>query len=208
MQAGESFAKTWRMRNTGTTRWGPGYTLAFLKDEQMTELNSVALPVAEPGEEVDVTVRLAAPLQSGAWRSTWRPRNPDGEFFGHRFYALITVPPPIPPVQQDRAQFIEHGNLPPGSTLTAGQTFTKVWRVRNVGTTTWGSGYTLAFIAGEQMGGPTSSSIPAAGPNATVRMRIRLRAPDTPGRYRGDWRLRGPQGDFFGPRFVLSIKVK
>ncbi len=208
IQAGATFLKTWRIRNTGTTTWGPAYELAYYKDVQMTSLDSVSLPVVEPGEVTDVSIELTAPLSPGSYKSTWRIHNLQKQFFGHQFYALIKVPSTATTKMDNRAQFMGHETVPLWTVMKPGEEFEKIWRVRNIGKSTWGEGYTLAYLDGERMGGPDSVSVPITITKQTARLKLPLIAPTQPGYYQGYWKLRDPRGQFFGPRLPVWIRVK
>ena len=55
--------------------------------------------------------------------------------------------------QGERAQFVSE-TVPDGTDFKPGDVFTKTWRLKNAGTSTWTAGYALVFISGEKMGGP------------------------------------------------------
>jgi len=61
-----------------------------------------------------------------------------------------------PPAGCDRAQFISDVTVPDGTTFAPGAAFNKTWRLKNVGTCTWTTSYSLVFDSGEKMGGPDS----------------------------------------------------
>src|SRR5512135_3467629 len=48
----------------------------------------------------------------------------------------------------DRAQFIADVTVPDGTRFSPGAAFTKTWRLKNVGTCTWSTSYTLVFSSG------------------------------------------------------------
>jgi hypothetical protein len=80
---GQSFVKTWRLRNTGTCTWNAGYALVFADGHRMGGLSSVPLRGSVgPGETVDLSVTLTAPASDGAYEGRWQLRNADGAFFG------------------------------------------------------------------------------------------------------------------------------
>jgi hypothetical protein len=209
VQAGATFLKTWRIRNTGSTTWTSNYSISFLGDNSMGAMDDQALLVTvDPGGLLDVSVNLVAPLTPGTHKSIWCLKNSVGEFFGHSLFALIKVPAPTPALLQSKAQFVWHETYELGTRVQRGQTIEKIWRVRNIGESTWGEGFTLAFIDGAKMGGPNSVSIPLTIPGQTSRIRVNIKAPTSPGSYRGYWRLRDSRGVFFGPRLPIWIKVK
>jgi hypothetical protein len=85
--------KTWRLRNTGVTAWGPGYRLGFQAGDQLGAPDLVALPSAPvpPGAEVDVSVPLQAPAQdtAGPVAGRWQLQSPGGLWFGDRVWVTI-----------------------------------------------------------------------------------------------------------------------
>lgn len=72
------FTKTWRVSNTGTCVWGPDYTLAHYSDERLAAPASVPLPLAFPGQTVDISVDLTAPNSIGTHRGNFVIKNPAG----------------------------------------------------------------------------------------------------------------------------------
>jgi hypothetical protein len=115
----------------------------------------------------------------------------------------------------DLARFMADVTIPDGTEILPGQTFTKTWRLRNMGTCTWTSGYQLIFDSGSIMDGPISQ--PLAGdvpPGQEVDLSVALKAPDNPGTYRGYWRIRNAAGvllpilnGYQGTSFFVEIKV-
>lgn len=100
---------------------------------------------------------------------------------------------PTPTQECDKAQFITDVTIEDGTILAPGTAFTKIWRLKNIGTCTW-AGYSLVFDTGNAMSGAASSPIPTTSPGATVDISIDLVAPATPGNYRGYWRIRSASG--------------
>ncbi len=99
----------------------------------------------------------------------------------------------------DQAQFIADVTIPDGSKIVAGQTFTKTWRLRNLGSCTWTPNYAMVFIRGDAMGAPAVVNLPGnVPPNTTVDLSVNLRAPATPGKYLSEWKLRNASGVVFG----------
>ncbi len=94
--------------------------------------------------------------------------------------------------------FVDDVTIPDEYDLAPGAAFTKTWRVKNVGTCTWTTSYTLAFYQENSMGGP--ASVPLAlnvAPGQTVDLSVNLVAPATAGRYTGKWTLKDQNGNFF-----------
>ena len=83
--------------------------------------------------------------------------------------------------------------------IAPGATFTKTWRLKNVGTCTWTTSYSLLFDTGTQMGGPNSVNLPqSVAPGQTTDLTITLTAPSTAGYYRGYWKFKDNNGIPFG----------
>jgi len=80
---GNTFTKTWRIKNTGTCTWTTAYDLVFVNGEKFGAKNAVALPAnIGPGNSVDVSIQLTAPKQDGHYRGYWMLRNASDIQFG------------------------------------------------------------------------------------------------------------------------------
>lgn len=104
------------------------------------------------------------------------------------------------PLPCNAARFVTDVNYPDGTTVTANTTFTKTWRLQNVGSCTWTSGYKLVFDHGDSMNAPAETTLTTGTvpPGATVDISVELKAPSTPGTYKGYFKLRSPEGIVFG----------
>jgi Ig-like domain from next to BRCA1 gene len=114
----------------------------------------------------------------------------------------------------DLAEFIKDVNIPDGTEIEPNKTFTKTWRLKNIGACSW-SGYSLVFDSGESMGGPASTSIGTVSPGQEVDLSVDLKSPSTDGTYRGYWRLKNSagvlipvSGGYQSVSFYVEIKVK
>jgi hypothetical protein len=104
------------------------------------------------------------------------------------------------PIPCNWAQFVSDVNYEDGTEVVAGKNFTKTWRLKNIGTCTWTSGYSLIFNSGDRMGAPDSTQITSGtvAPGATVDVSVDLTAPTSPGTYRGHFMLKSPDNIVFG----------
>lgn len=205
---GAFFKKIWQVRNTGTTTWGDGYALAFFADNPMGAGAGARVPTAKPGESVQVAVELTAPLIPGSYQTTWRLKNPAGQFFGEILYTQISVvPQDEAKAKVSEARFVDDITIPDGTPVRPGARFTKTWRIRNSGETTWTDQFQLVFAGDERMGGPEFVTLPATRRGSTADVSVTLIAPTTPGVYRSTWRPRDPQGDFFEHDMYAEIRV-
>jgi hypothetical protein len=91
MSPGKTFVKTWSMMNKGTCTWSSSYKLSFLDGEAMGG-SSVLLPSSvPPGQQVQISVNLKAPANSGTYTGGWQLQNTQGHNFGDRITVLIKV---------------------------------------------------------------------------------------------------------------------
>lgn len=114
--------------------------------------------------------------------------------------ATYTTVPPIQPVTRcDAASFVDDVTYPDGSAVALGSTFTKIWRIKNIGTCTWNTSYALVFVSGEKFGASNAVALPGnVGPGQSVDIPVNLTAPSKGGSYTGYWRLRNSSGVLFG----------
>lgn len=133
-----------------------------------------------------------------------------------------TPPPPTPIISATSTKPCDQaapGNpidvtVPDDTVLLPGQSFTKIWRLQNVGECTWSNSYAARFFYGSQMEAPdlvfVNQEVP---PGGIVEISIDMVSPQQPGTYQGNWKLRNANGALFGigPRgdspFWVRIQV-
>ena len=105
--------------------------------------------------------------------------------------------------------------IPDGSTFAPGSSFTKVWRLKNVGTCTWKTSYRLVFVSGDILGGRNLTFLPQeVAPGETIDLAMNFTAPIFEGKYRSNWQIRNEKGEIFGTNptanrpFWVDIVVK
>jgi inhibitor of cysteine peptidase len=95
--------------------------------------------------------------------------------------------------------FEEDLTVPDDTVFAPGEAFVKSWRLRNTGTCPWIDGYSLVFVAGNQMGSPETQPLPkVVAPGQTVDVSVDLVAPEEPGEYLGRWQFSDANGELFG----------
>lgn len=110
-----------------------------------------------------------------------------------------------------RAAFVDDVTVRDNTRFDPGESFVKVWRLRNSSECTWTPGYLLTFFGGNRLGAsstvPLSQDVP---PGEDVDLAVDMRAPSSPGTYQGFWKMRSPEGEFFGigPQGDQSFWVK
>lgn len=92
---GTTFTKTWRIANAGTCVWGPTYTLIYYSGERMGAPGAVPLGVTYPGQNLDLSVDLKAPNNTGTYQGNFVIKNPKGLIMSigddSRLWTIINV---------------------------------------------------------------------------------------------------------------------
>jgi hypothetical protein len=113
----------------------------------------------------------------------------------------------------DQATFVRDTTIPDNTIFLPGTAFTKTWEIKNSGSCTWDTSYSLVFgDQGDAMGGAistpllTSGTVPGGG---STKVSVDLVAPDKPGDYKGYWKLRNPSGSaFFNAKQSMWVAIK
>jgi hypothetical protein len=96
----------------------------------------------------------------------------------------VPTPTSTPQSICDRIQFVSDVTVPDGALFPADFDFTKTWRLKNVGTCTWTTGYSLVFSSGTQMDGPNSQPLTTTvAPGQSVDIAVRLESPGQAGNF-------------------------
>lgn len=78
-----TFTKTWQLRNIGSCDWTADYQMVFSEGDQLNATDIILMPdVVKPGDDVDLSVLLTAPVDEGIYSGAWKLMNEDGELFG------------------------------------------------------------------------------------------------------------------------------
>lgn len=144
---------------------------------------------------------LQTQLPSGGGASTPTPRIITPTLQDLPGTSAPTASPTAVPARCDQAGA---GNpldvtIPDDSRLVPGESFTKTWRLVNLGSCEWGSGYAVVWFSGDDLSAareqPLLFSV-AAG--SSTDFSVDMVAPEKPGLYSGYWMLRTPAGELFG----------
>lgn len=96
-------------------------------------------------------------------------------------------------------EFVQDLTVPDDTVFPPGEEFEAAWRLRNNGTCTWTTEYSLAPIGGDAMGVTEPQPLPnAVAPGQTIDASVMLTAPATPGTYRSNWQIADEAGEPFG----------
>lgn len=97
MQPGETYLKTWRLKNGGTCTWDASYKIVYWSGDLMGGLYEYPFPeVVGPGQEANVSIYLKAPENNGNYTGFWKIQSPWGGAFGvgqydTPFYVQVNV---------------------------------------------------------------------------------------------------------------------
>ncbi len=116
----------------------------------------------------------------------------------------------LTPQPCNKAKYMDYETIPDNTTFTPNTAFTKLWRVRNDGTCTWTTAYSVYFDSGAQMG--AAPSIPLTRnvyPGETYDISIPMTAPSSAGTYKGNWKIKDQNGaNFVTNPFYVQIIVQ
>jgi hypothetical protein len=99
---GAAFTKTWRLKNTGTCVWDSSYLVQWISGATMSQQPGYfilpAAQIVEPGQTVDVSVGMTAPMEVGYYTAYWGLKGRDGQLMpvsggakGNSFFVKIRV---------------------------------------------------------------------------------------------------------------------
>lgn len=121
--------------------------------------------------------------------------------------ALATLPAAGATASCYGMSFVSDVSIPDNTPMTAGQTFTKTWKVKNAGSCAWDAGFKFAFTGGEQMGGATFTLPATVTAGAVYDISVPMTAPNKTGTLRGNWRMQTAGGQAFGDEVYVQIVV-
>ena len=89
--------------------------------------------------------------------------------------------------------------IPDDTSMQPGQSFTKIWRLQNVGSCTWTTDYAVRFFYGAQMSAPETVLLKDnVNPGQAIEVAVDMVAPQSPGIHQGNWKLTNAAGQLFG----------
>ena len=104
--------------------------------------------------------------------------------------------------------WIEDVNIPDGTQMKAGETFTKTWLVQNIGGCAWRAGFTFNHFGGDPMRGSTVTLTEAIPTGAKRELSVELVVPSgVTGLIQSSWRMADENGIFFGDTLSVNITV-
>jgi hypothetical protein len=113
--------------------------------------------------------------------------------------STITIVPTVTPTVMpcDWVGFVTDVTIPDGTQVQRGQTFTKTWRLKNLGSCIWTPSYSVVLTDGTAMGASETSLNANVFPGQTVDVSVELTAPNDSGNYISYYMLRNPSNVLF-----------
>ncbi len=170
-------------------------------DQPTVDPNAIAAAVVQTIQALSAQETASAPTATSSPTLTLTPT------LTSTSTATFTAIPSLTPVKAavvaanvlcNQAAFIEDVTVPDGTQISAGNEFTKTWRLENTGSCTWTPAYLVVFDHGDLLGAPSSFNMPGfINPGQTVDISVGLTAPTDSGTYEGFWKLEDSNGNIF-----------
>lgn len=106
---------------------------------------------------------------------------------------------PAVPCDLARAGMPFDVTIPDDTQVFPGEYFSKTWRLVNSGSCNWNLDYAVVWFSGDELGlnrAQNFNGVVAVG--QTIDVTVDMQAPQTPGVYQSNWKLRNNQGMLFG----------
>lgn len=134
---GQPFDKTWRFRNVGTCDWTTGYRAVYVGGNNalaaMGGSPTNISQIVQPGQTIDLTIPMVAPLYPDTYQGVWELRNAENNGFGDRFWVGIVVPGAPTPTPAPTSTPAADINFTADNTqITQGECTTLRWQVSNI----------------------------------------------------------------------------
>ncbi len=91
LNPGESFTKTWRIKNTGTCSWSTGFKFTYAGGELFNSDTTKIRRNVGPGTTTDFSLNMVAPNAPDKYSSSWQMADDTGKQFGAVFTFAIIV---------------------------------------------------------------------------------------------------------------------
>jgi hypothetical protein len=88
---GQTFTKTWLVKNTGTCTWDTGFKFVFTGGDSMGGATLVLNKPVSSGAELELSIAMTAPNKTGTVRGHWRMSTASGTFFGDDVFVVIIL---------------------------------------------------------------------------------------------------------------------
>lgn len=87
---GESFTKSWTLKNTGVCDWNTDYRISFKSGNQMGAADFVKISEeTDFGETIKIDVDMKAPSSDGTYKGIWQMETNKGVKFGEVWVQIV-----------------------------------------------------------------------------------------------------------------------
>ena len=108
---------------------------------------------------------------------------------------------------ENNAEFIEDVSIPDYTVVERGDTFIKIWRLRNSGTCTWTPAYTVAYAQGNPTEWQALAIAEVVMPGEETEVGVTVQSPEYPGIYHAWWQMVDEQEQEFGDLLSLLFEA-
>jgi hypothetical protein len=109
----------------------------------------------------------------------------------------------------DNSEWVADVTVPDGTQMQPGEKFTKTWKVKNTGTCSWTTAYSIVYGGyADKLGAKTTALTSDLAPGQEGEISIDMVAPTKAGNYVSAWRLANAQNYPFGTFLTVVIVVK
>jgi hypothetical protein len=160
IKPGAGFVKAWRVQNTGTCTWTPNYRLVYAYGN-VAAAQMMGQPLnmpgnVIPGQIIDLSVTLIAPLSPLTYQGFWQIENASGAPFGQTVWVGITTlldsGTPSTTVQPPAGNYCVVTLTAPKTSVGVRSSFDEVWTVENISDTEWNADSTdYVYVSGTKM---------------------------------------------------------
>jgi hypothetical protein len=207
---GDSFEKTWRVKNTGTCDWTADFKITYVGGDLFGSDTTKIRQRVLVDSTKDITLRMVAPSSSGTVTSSWQMATDDENLFG----PVLTVSIKLPGSTTTSAGTCYHATLvsdvtiPAGTEFDPGDSFKKTWEVLNSGTCAWTNDFKITFVGGNLLGSDTTKIRKRVDPGDSTNISLSMVAPSDSGSVTSSWQMADDSGNLFGNVFTVEIVVK
>jgi hypothetical protein len=208
---GDSFEKTWRLKNTGTCDWNADFKITYVGGKMFGSDTTKIRQRVWVGNTGDISLSMVAPAGAGTVVSNWQMSTDDGKFFGPVLTVSIALPG-IAPTTTTRscyhATLVSDVTVPNGTEFKPGDTFTKTWEIKNSGTCDWNTNFKITYVGGNMFGSDTTKIRKFVGEGDTTNISLPMVAPSGSGNVTSSWQMATDSGTLFGQIFTVQIVLK
>ncbi len=212
---GDTFTKTWRVKNTGTCEWNGNFKIAYVSGDTFGSDTTKIRQTVGVGAVADISLDMTAPNLAGSVNSNWQLVTEDGKYFGQVLTVSIILPgasngtstaTPVSSACYNAA--LVSASVADGTKLDPNESFTLTWVIKNTGSCEWNGNFKINFISGDMLGSDTTKIRQNVSPGSSAEISLDMVAPGSSGSVTSSWQLATDDGTLFGPTFVIKITVK